>query len=288
MTVIIDGTGIARQLRAEVAARVEEFVRTRGRRPGLATVLVGNDPASEVYVRNKRRSAAAAGIVDQHRHLPAETSQAELQAHVGELAEDPAVSGILVQLPLPAPLDPAQTIGLIPWHKDVDGLTTTSAGLLYRRRPGLRPCTPTGVVTLLDAASIPLVGAQAVVVGWSELVGRPLAHLLAERGASVTIAHSRTRDLAALTGDADIVVVAAGVRGLVGREHIREGAAVIDVGIHRTADGKLCGDVRFDELVGHASHLTPVPGGVGPMTIAELLRNTVKAAELAGVPVGVW
>jgi methylenetetrahydrofolate dehydrogenase (NADP+)/methenyltetrahydrofolate cyclohydrolase len=278
-TIIIDGAAVAREVRAELAHDVATFAARTGRVPGLATILVGEDPASEVYIRNKRRSAVEAGIADLHRHLSSRTSAADLKAHIDELASDQSVSGILVQLPLPGGLVAADAIDRIPWQKDVDGLTTTSAGLLTRGQPGLRPCTPSGVMTLLDRSGIELQGAEVVVVGRSELVGRPVAQMLIARDATVTVVHSRSIDADAIMRRANVLVVAAGVPGLVGRNQVRKGAAVVDVGIHRTDHG-LVGDVRFQELLGHASHLTPVPGGVGPMTIAELLRNTLQAARL--------
>lgn len=278
-TVIIDGKAIAAQTRQTLAGEVAAFVHAHGITPGLATVLVGEDPASNVYVRNKRNAATEAGIADIHHHVSADVTDHDLATLVADLATDPTVSGILVQLPLPSGHDASRLIDLIPWQKDVDGLTTRSAGLLARAQSGLRPCTPSGVITLLDAYDIPLRGANVVVVGRSELVGRPLAQLLQQRDATVTTVHSKTRDAAMITRQADILVVAAGVPGLIGRTDVREGAAVIDVGIHRVG-GHLTGDVRYEELLGYASHLTPVPGGVGPMTIAELLRNTLHAAEL--------
>jgi methylenetetrahydrofolate dehydrogenase (NADP+)/methenyltetrahydrofolate cyclohydrolase len=279
-TTIIDGAAVARGIMETLALDVAAFRETTGRQPGLATVLVGDDPASEVYVRNKRRSAAQAGIADHHRHLSADIPQQELLEIIDALAQNDDVSGILVQLPLPRGLDAASVIDRIPWQKDVDGLTTTSAGLLARGRPGLRPCTPSGVITLLDSADVEITGRDVVVVGRSELVGRPLAQLLIHRDATVTTVHSRTRNARDVTLSADILVVAAGVPHLIGRKDTRAGAAVIDVGIHGSPRG-LIGDVRFDELLGHASHVTPVPGGVGPMTIAELMRNTLRAAQLA-------
>lgn len=299
-TELIDGKAIAREVRAKVAAQVAaefgdgsrdgsgdsshggsdsgspESSHAGSRVPGLATILVGEDPASAVYVANKRRAVREAGMRDFHRSLPAEATQQEVAAVIDELAADPAVSGILLQLPLPKGLDPAALIERIPVGKDVDGLTTLSAGLLARGAPGLRPCTPSGVIELLDAADVPLRGAHAVVVGRSELVGRPMAQLLLQRDATVTVAHSKTADLAAVTRTADILVVAAGVPGLIGAEHVRPGAVVIDVGIHRTPAG-LVGDVRADEVDGVAGRITPVPGGVGPMTIAMLLVNTLRA-----------
>lgn len=276
---IIDGTRIARELRATVAAEVAEFRHSTGITPGLATVLVGEDPASAVYVRNKRTSAVEAGIADLHRHLDGDIEQAAIAAVLDELAADDAVSGILLQLPLPRGLASAPLIDLIPSVKDVDGLTTLSAGLLARGAPGLRPCTPSGIMTLIDSTDVDLDGATAVVVGRSELVGGPMARLLLDRNATVTIAHSHTRDLAAIASSADVLVAAAGVPGLIGPEHVRQGAVVIDVGIHRTDHG-LIGDVRFDEVLDRAGWITPVPGGVGPMTIATLLANTLTAARM--------
>ena len=278
MTTIIDGKKIARQVRERVAATVADTFPGPGPAPGLATILVGEDPASTVYVASKRRAVREAGMLDQHRSLPAESTQEEVAAVIDELAADPAVSGILLQLPLPKGLDSAPLIERIPVTKDVDGLTTLSAGRLARGEDGLRPCTPSGVMELLDAESVQLAGARAVVVGRSELVGRPMAHLLLQRDATVTMAHRYTTDLAAVTRDADILVVATGVRGLIGAEHVKPGATVIDVGIHRTENG-LVGDVRAAELDGIAARITPVPGGVGPMTIAMLMDNTLKAAQ---------
>jgi methylenetetrahydrofolate dehydrogenase (NADP+)/methenyltetrahydrofolate cyclohydrolase len=278
MTALIDGKAIAARIRARVAAEVAaEFPGPAGA-PGLATVLVGDDQASAVYVASKRRAVAQAGMRDLHRSLPGTSTQREVAAVIDELAADPAVSGILLQLPLPKGLDSAALIERIPPEKDVDGLTTLSAGLLARGGPGLRPCTPSGVIELLDAESVPVAGARAVVVGRSELVGRPLAQLLLHRDATVTIAHSKTADLAAVTREADILVAAAGVRGLIGAEHVKPGATVIDVGIHRAETG-LAGDVRAAEVTGIAARLTPVPGGVGPMTIAMLMANTLHAAR---------
>jgi methylenetetrahydrofolate dehydrogenase (NADP+)/methenyltetrahydrofolate cyclohydrolase len=246
--------------------------------PGLATILVGDDPASAVYVASKRRAVTQAGMRDLHQSLPGDARQDQVAAVIDELAADPAVAGILLQLPLPAGLDSSPLIDRIPAGKDVDGLTTASAGLLARGEPGLRPCTPSGVIELLDAAGVPIAGSHAVVVGRSALVGKPMAQLLLQRHATVTVAHSRTRDLAAVTRTADILIAAAGVPGLIGAEYVKAGAAVIDVGIHRTPDG-LVGDVRAAEVDGIAKWLTPVPGGVGPMTIAMLMYNTLKAAE---------
>jgi methylenetetrahydrofolate dehydrogenase (NADP+)/methenyltetrahydrofolate cyclohydrolase len=279
---IIDGKIIAGDLRHQLALHVDAFTRDTGCAPGLATILVGADPASEVYVANKRKAAASVGIVDVHRRLPHDATEAAVASTVDELAADPTVSGILLQLPLPPGLNASGLIDRIPLGKDVDGLTTMSAGLLARGEPGLRPCTPQGVIALLDAAKISLEGVEAVVVGRSQLVGTPLARLLTERNATVTIAHSRTGDLDSVTRRADVVVAAAGVPGLLTARSVKPGAVVIDVGIHRTPTG-LVGDVVFDDVATVASALTPVPGGVGPMTIAMLLRNTLSAAERATV-----
>jgi methylenetetrahydrofolate dehydrogenase (NADP+) / methenyltetrahydrofolate cyclohydrolase len=275
----IDGTAVAKRVRADVARGVDELVAAGGSAPGLATILIGDDPASEVYVRNKRRLCAEAGMQDLHRHLPGDVDQASAAALLDELATDPAVSGILLQLPTPEHLDSDALLARIPAEKDVDGLTTANAGRLAQGRPGLRPCTPAGVMTLLDEYDVPLSGAEAVVVGRSVLVGKPMAQLLLGRNATVTLCHSRTRDLAEVCRRADVLVVAAGIPGIVGAAAVKPGATVIDVGIHRGEDG-LRGDVEFDEVAEVAGAITPVPGGVGPMTIAMLLANTLAAARL--------
>jgi methylenetetrahydrofolate dehydrogenase (NADP+)/methenyltetrahydrofolate cyclohydrolase len=276
---LIDGTAVARRVREDVARGVEKLVAAGGVAPGLATVLIGDDPASEVYVRNKRRLSVEAGMQDLHRHLPGDVDQEAAAALVDELAADPAVSGILLQLPTPKHLDSDALIARIPAEKDVDGLTTANAGLLAQGRPGLRPCTPAGVMTLLDEYDVPLSGAEAVVVGRSVLVGKPMAQLLLAQHATVTICHSRTRDLAEVCRRADVLVVAAGIPGIVGADAVKPGATVIDVGIHRGENG-LRGDVEFDEVAAVAGAITPVPGGVGPMTIAMLLANTLTAARV--------
>jgi methylenetetrahydrofolate dehydrogenase (NADP+) / methenyltetrahydrofolate cyclohydrolase len=274
----MDGTAVARRVREQVAAGVAARIAAGRRPPGLATVLVGDDPASEVYVRNKRRLCVAAGMVDLHRHLPGDVSHDDLAAVLDELAVDDDVSGILLQLPLPARLDATELLARIPAGKDVDGLTEANAGRLAQGRPGLRPCTPSGVIRMLDEYDVPLSGAHAVVVGRSVLVGRPMAQLLLARDATVVMCHSRTRDLADVCRRADVLVVAAGVPNMIGADAVNPGAAVVDVGIHRTPDG-LCGDVRFDEVAEVAGLVSPVPGGVGPLTIAMLLANTLQAAE---------
>lgn len=276
---LIDGTSVASRicetLRQQIELRSPELPP-----PGLATVLIGDDPASKIYVANKRRQSAAIGIRDFHRHIPHNATQQHVAAVINELADDDRVSGILLQLPVPKHLDAAPLIDAIPWYKDVDGLTSRSVGLLDRGEDGLRPCTPTGVLTMLDEYDVDLLGAEAVVVGRSALVGRPLARMLLDRNATVTVSHSRSRDLAKITRRADVLIAAAGVPELIGTEHIKPGAVVIDVGMHRHDSG-LVGDVDFAAIKSSASLITPVPGGVGPMTIAELLRNTVKAAALA-------
>ena len=274
---IIDSKAVAARLRDEVAHEVAALPRA----PGLATILVGDDPASAVYVANKRRQCVQAGMRDLHRHLPGDVRQDQLGALLDELSADPDVTGILLQLPLPDHLDATAMIARIHPDKDVDGLTEVSAGRLALGVPGLRPCTPSGVIELLEHAGVQLEGAEAVVIGRSDLVGKPMAQLLLQRNATVTICHSRTRDLARVCRRADVVVAAAGVPRMIGADHIKPGAAVIDVGIHRT-DAGLCGDVDTEAVAEVASAITPVPGGVGPMTIAMLLRNTLTAAQLAG------
>ncbi|MBX5442686.1 MAG: bifunctional 5,10-methylenetetrahydrofolate dehydrogenase/5,10-methenyltetrahydrofolate cyclohydrolase [Solirubrobacteraceae bacterium] len=276
MAELIDGAAVAAEIREAVARDVAGMAVP----PGLATVLVGDDPASAIYVARKRRACVEAGMRDLHHHLPGDVSQEELAGVVAGLAADPEVTGILLQLPLPAHLDPKPVLELIPPAKDVDGLTIRSAGRLALGEPGLRPCTPAGVMALLDAYEVPIAGVDAVVVGRSNLVGRPMAQMLLERDATVTSCHKGTADLRSETRRADILVVAAGVPGLIGRDDVKPGVTVIDVGIHRTPDG-IVGDVDFAAVEPVASRITPVPGGVGPMTIAMLMRNTVDATRLA-------
>ncbi len=275
MARIIDGKAVAAALRARIAADVA----TLSYRPGLTVVLVGEDPASQVYVRSKDRAAQAAGIQAHTIRLPASTSEAELLAVIAGLNADPAVDGILVQLPLPAPLRAQPVIDAIDPAKDVDGLHPINAGRLANGLPGLVPCTPLGTMKLLAEAGVALRGARALVLGRSVLVGRPVAALLTNADATVTIAHSRTRDLAAECRRADILVAAVGRAEMVRGDWIAPGAVVIDVGINRLADGSLMGDVAFAEAAAIALAITPVPGGVGPMTIACLLENTVTAAK---------
>ena len=275
----IDGKAVAARVRAEVAEGVEAYAAEAGRPPALATVLVGDDPASQIYIANKHRAAEQVGIATTDHRLPADTTRGDLVAVLAGLAADSDVSGILLQLPLPDHLDPDEMVDLIPASKDVDGLTAVSAGRLVQGRPGLRPCTPQGIIELLDAYDVALEGAEAVVVGRSLLVGRPVAGLLLQRHATVTMAHSRTRDLGSVCARADVLVAAVGVPRLVQGDWIKSGAAVIDVGINRLEDG-LAGDVDFDAARERAGVITPVPGGVGPMTIACLLRNTLQAARV--------
>ncbi|HEY2772180.1 MAG TPA: bifunctional methylenetetrahydrofolate dehydrogenase/methenyltetrahydrofolate cyclohydrolase FolD [Solirubrobacteraceae bacterium] len=278
---VIDGRAVAARVRQEVAAEVGSLVDRGLERPGLATILVGDDPASTIYVANKRKACAEVGIADYHRPLPADSTQEQVTAVIEECNADPAVSGILLQLPVPEGLHGASLTGLIAPAKDVDGLTPISVGRLVQGEPGLRPNTPLGVIELLDSCDVALEGAEAVVVGRSDLVGKPVSALLLERNATVTICHSRTRDLAAVCARADVLVAAVGIAELIGAEHIKPGAAVIDVGINRTEDG-LRGDVNFEAALDRAGLVTPVPGGVGPMTIAMLMRNTLNAYALQG------
>ncbi len=274
---IIDGKQVAAEVRAEVAARAAAL-RARGVQPGLAVVLVGDDPASAVYVRNKTKAAREAGVEVFDHLLGATTAQAELLALVRRLNEDARVDGILVQLPLPKGLDARPVLDLIDPDKDVDGLHPVNVGRLWSGKPGLVPCTPSGVMRLLAAAGTALAGAEAVVIGRSNLVGRPMAALLQAADATVTMCHSRTRDLAGHVARADVVVAALGRAAAVKGAWIKPGATVIDVGTNRV-DGKLVGDVEFAPAAERAAAITPVPGGVGPMTIAMLLVNTVTSAE---------
>jgi methylenetetrahydrofolate dehydrogenase (NADP+)/methenyltetrahydrofolate cyclohydrolase len=275
---LIDGKAISAQVRAEVAAEVSAWVEAGNPRPGLATVLVGEDPASAVYVGNKQKACHEAGIEGFDHRLPQDASQEQVEAILAELNADERVSGILLQLPAPAHIDGPALTEMISPAKDVDGLTPASAGLLAKGRPGLTPCTPAGVMELLRRHDVALRGAEAVVIGRSDLVGRPLGALLLQADATVTICHSRTRDLPAVTRRADVVVAAVGRPEMVKGDWIAEGATVIDVGINRT-EGGLVGDVEFASAAERAGLITPVPGGVGPMTIAMLLRNTLTAAR---------
>ena len=275
---IIDGRAAAADVRERVRTEVAGLAAATGVTPGLATVLVGDDPASAIYVRRKREACEDVGIASIHRELSAEVSAEELGAVLDELNADAAVHGVLLQLPLPPPLDGAEMTARIDPLKDVDGLHPVNAGLLAQGRPGMAPCTPTGVMELLRVAGAELRGARAVVLGRSNLVGKPLATLLLAADATVTQCHSRTRDLTAVCREADVLVAAVGMARLVGAGMVREGAVVIDVGMNRVESG-LVGDVDFEGVRPKAAAITPVPGGVGPMTIAMLLANTVEAAR---------
>jgi methylenetetrahydrofolate dehydrogenase (NADP+)/methenyltetrahydrofolate cyclohydrolase len=277
---IIDGKTIAGRVRIGVAKDVEAFAQEfDGAVPGLATILIGEDPASAVYVNGKQKACREVGMQGFNFPLPADTSREEVVELIERLNADPDVSGILCQLPVPDHLDGVELTGLISAEKDVDGLTPVSAGLLALGRPGLRPCTPSGVMTLLEAAGAELEGAEAVVVGRSNLFGKPMAQLLLSANATVTMCHSRTRDLAGVCRRADVLIAAVGRAQMVKADWVKPGAVVIDVGMNR-ADGKLVGDVDFEAVREVASAITPVPGGVGPMTIAFLLRNTLQAARM--------
>ncbi len=276
---LLDGKAVAAKVRGEVAARAAAFAAQHGRPPGLAVVQVGKDPASSVYVRSKRKACEETGIRSFAHDLPAEVGRAELLALVARLNADAAVDGILVQLPLPAGLDANEIMDAIDPRKDVDGFHPQNTGLLAQKRPRLRPCTPFGVIRLAQEYGMKLRGLRATVVGASNIVGRPMALELLLAGCTVTVCHTGTRDLAAEVGRAELVVAAVGKPGMVRGEWIREGASVFDVGINRTESGQLVGDVEFEPAARRAGAITPVPGGLGPMTIAMLLSNTLDAAD---------
>ena len=275
---LIDGAQVARELRAELAQRVAALAAS-GTTPGLAVVLVGEDPASQIYVRNKVRACAEVGIRSLQESHPATLGEAELLARIAALNADPAVHGILVQQPLPKHISPARVVEAIAATKDVDGFSIESAGRLVAGVPGFRPCTPWGCMRLIESTGIDLRGKNAVVIGRSNTVGKPMALLLLQKDATVTICHSRTPDLGEHTRRADVVVVAVGRANTLTAPMVKPGAVVIDVGMNRDAAGRLCGDVDFAGVAAVAGAITPVPGGVGPMTIAMLLANTVESAE---------
>ena len=281
MAQLIDGKAIAALIRAEQATRAAHL-KENGIEPALAVILVGEDPASKVYVRNKARACKECGIRSEVIRMSAETTQAELMAEIERVNSDPALHGLLIQLPLPAHLDEAAALAAVDWRKDVDGFHKMNAGALLEGEEGVRPCTPAGCMELLRRSHVPLTGANAVVVGRSNIVGKPMALMLLEANCTVTICHSRTRNLAEIVNDADIVVAAVGRANFITGDMIKPGAAVIDVGINRREDGTLCGDVDFDAAQEKAGWITPVPGGVGPMTIAMLMKNTLDAAEKHG------
>ena len=275
---IIDGKALATEVRNALVARVARL-NAAGYRPGLAVILVGDDPASAIYVRNKALACEQVGIRSWVDRLPADAAEIALMARIGQLNADPEVHGILVQTPLPKHLDSAKVVESIAFEKDVDGLHATNAGLTLMGKPYFRSCTPYGVMKMLESINATIEGRHALVLGRSNMVGKPMAMLLLAANATVTIAHSKTRDLASHTRAADILVAAVGRRNLVTAEMVKPGAIVIDVGTNRTPEGKLTGDVDFENVKRVAGWISPVPGGVGPMTIAMLLTNTVEAAE---------
>ena len=277
-TQLIDGSALSKQIRADVAARAASLTE-RGVKPGLAVVLVGDDPASQVYVRNKVKACHEAGLHSAFEKYDAECSEAQLLARIAALNEDAAIHGILVQMPLPKHIDAHKVIETIATHKDVDGYSVLSAGELMTGLPGFRPCTPCGCMKLIESTGVSLRGKHAVVIGRSNTVGKPMALLLLQAHATVTLCHSATVDLGFHTRQADVVVAAVGRRNTLLADMVKPGAIVIDVGMNRNDEGKLCGDVDFAAVSQVAAAITPVPGGVGPMTIAMLLVNTIEAAE---------
>lgn len=277
---IIDGVAVSKQMREEVARRAATLT-AKGVTPGLAVVLVGDDPASAVYVRNKVKACEQHGLFSTLERMPASVAEHELLERIRKLNEDPMIHGILVQLPLPPHIDSHRVIEAIASEKDVDGFHVANAGALMTGRPQFRPCTPYGVVKMLEAYGMSAAGKHAVVIGRSNIVGKPMALLLLEAGATVTICHSKTADLGYHTKSADIVVVAVGKRNVLTGDMVKPGATVIDVGMNRNEEGKLCGDVDFAGVSDVAGYVTPVPGGVGPMTITMLLVNTLESAERA-------
>ena len=277
---IIDGNALSRQLRTEVAERASAL-KARGVTPGLAVILVGDNPASQVYVRNKVKACEDNGLHSVLEKYDAAMTEAELLARVEALNNDPSIHGILVQLPLPAHIDAQKVIEAISPAKDVDGFHIASAGALMTGMPGFQPCTPYGCMKMLDSIGYELRGKHAVVIGRSNIVGKPMALMLLSRSATVTICHSATADLKAQTLQADVIVAAVGKRNVVTADMVKPGAVVIDVGMNRNDEGKLCGDVDFDGVKEVAGYITPVPGGVGPMTITMLLVNTIESAERA-------
>ncbi|MFV8257512.1 bifunctional methylenetetrahydrofolate dehydrogenase/methenyltetrahydrofolate cyclohydrolase FolD [Bdellovibrio bacteriovorus] len=280
MVLILDGKEVAKEVRASLVPRVAKFKETYGRAPHLSVVIVGDDKASHVYVKNKKIACEKIGMTSTIHTLPAETTQSELNQILSKLNNDSGVDGILVQFPLPKHLSSDEVLKLVSAEKDADGLTYESLGYFFAGKPLVSPCTPAGVMEILKHYRIPVEGKKAVVVGRSNIVGKPMALLLTEANATVTLCHSKTSNVSELTKQADLVVVAAGKARLLGKEDFKKDAIVIDVGMHGSGQGgKLCGDVRFEELDGWAKAATPVPGGVGPMTIAMLLKNTCQLAE---------
>ena len=277
---IIDGNALAKQLRAAFREKAAQLT-AQGQQPGLAVVLVGDDPASQVYVRNKVKACEEAGFLSRLERLPASTSEADLLAHIEALNQDALIHGILVQLPVPQHINEQKVIEAISPAKDVDGFHIASAGALMTGMPGFWPCTPYGCMKMLESIGYDLKGKHAVVIGRSNIVGKPMALMLLQKDATVTICHSRTADLKAQTLQADVIVAAVGKRNVLTADMVKPGAVVLDVGMNRNDEGKLCGDVDFEGVKAVAGHITPVPGGVGPMTITMLLVNTMEAAERA-------
>ena len=279
MAEIIDGKLVSANTRSDIAAGVEKFKSDFGYAPGLAVILVGDDPASAVYVRNKHKGCLEVGITSFEIRMPADTAEDALLEKIDELNADPAVHGILVQLPLPKHIDENKVIDRIDPKKDVDAFHPENVGKIMLGKYDFLPCTPAGIMKLLEFYNIDICGKECVVIGRSNIVGKPMAHLLLEKNGTVTVCHSRTKSLAEVTKRADILVVAIGKPEFLSADMVKDGAVVIDVGINRTAEGKLVGDVAFAEVSKKASYITPVPGGVGPMTITMLLKNTLTAAE---------
>lgn len=279
MAEIIDGKAIAASIKEDVKVKVEEFEARCGRKPSLAVIIVGENPASQVYVRNKVKTALYVGMDSRLISMPAETSEAELLAKIDELNNDSTLDGILVQLPLPAHIDEDKVVNAISCEKDVDGFHILNIGGLWLGKHCIVPCTPKGCIHLIKSTGVDIKGKLAVVVGRSNIVGKPVAKLLLDENTTVVMAHSRTADLKALTLQADIVVAAVGKEGVITGDMIKPGAVVIDVGINRNAEGKLCGDVDFESASKVAGYITPVPGGVGPMTIAMLMQNTLECFQ---------
>lgn len=279
MAEIINGKIVSAKLREEIAAQVVDFKAEYGKTPGLAVIVVGDDPASAVYVRNKHKACLEVGITSYQIELPADISERELIAKIDELNEDDSINGILVQLPLPKSIDEERIINRISPEKDVDAFHPANVGRIMIGNYKLLPCTPAGIIALMDHYGVEIAGKRCVVIGRSNIVGKPMSLLLTERNGTVTLCHSRTHDIDKICLDADIIVVAVGRANFLTADMVKQGAVVIDVGINRLDNGKLCGDVAFDEVSKVASMITPVPGGVGPMTIATLLKNTLTAAE---------
>lgn len=277
---LIDGREIGKQIREEIKERVENL-KEKGYTPGLAVIIVGDNPASHTYVKNKQKSSVEVGMKSELIKLPASVTETELLAEIEKLNHDDTIHGILVQLPLPNHIDEDRVILTIDAKKDVDGFHPENVGKMMIGQPTFLPCTPYGIIKLLERTNTPIQGKHAVIIGRSNIVGKPMGQLLLQRDATVTYCHSRTDDLAKYTTQADILIVAIGRAKMINETHIKEGAVVIDVGMNRDEFGKLCGDVDFDSVVEKASAITPVPGGVGPMTITMLLKNTLLSAEAA-------